>query len=112
MTTTPAGLGESGQTSLRTERAAAVEEAAGAVGVAEDEVAVGESTGVPGRMAVGGPARPDIAAGVAATGGALAPSKCHGNVVGCDSANSTVAQREIASILFLYICTVPLCYAY
>ena len=92
MTTTPAGLGESGQTSLQTERAAAVEEAAGVVGVAEDEVAVGESTGVPGRMAVGGPARPDMAAGVAATGGALAPSKGHGNVAGCDSANSTVAH--------------------
>ena len=78
-TTSPAGLGESGQTSLRTERVAAVEEAAGAVGVAEVEVAEvelagGEVTGVPGRMAVGGPARPDMAAGVAATGGALAPS--------------------------------------
>ena len=36
-----------------------------------------EATGVPGRMAVGGPARPDMAAGVAATGGALAPSKGH-----------------------------------
>ena len=75
MTTTPAGLGESGQTSLRTER-----EAAGAVGVAEVEVAEvelagGEVTGVPGRLAVGGPARPDMAVGVAATGGALAPSK-------------------------------------
>ena len=79
MTTTPAGLGGSGPTSLRTERmaagAAAVAEAAGAVGEAGDEVEVGEPTGVPGHMAVGGPARPDMAVGVAATGGALAPSK-------------------------------------
>ena len=77
MTTTPAGLGGSGPTSLRTERMAAraAALAAGAVGEAGDEVEVGEPTGVPGHMAVGGPARPDMAVGVAATGGALAPSK-------------------------------------
>ena len=66
------------------ERAAAAA-ATGAVGKAGGEVVCGEPTGVPGLMAVGCPARPDMAVGVAATGGALAPSKGHENVALCYS---------------------------